>query len=215
MVKSPGATRRIRRCFLMSADTMSDSSLPIDELVERLRTIKRSSPELYQEAWGKLPRKTQSAILSYEEHHKSTHAHTSHTTFEDHEPLTPHHASTPRPHEDHQRPSHPHTSHTDYEAPERLSPLHAPTSRAASEPDQPRPGRHKTTSRISEREETEKQLKQSVASGIPKAHQIIKRAADNTHLPNTLEEVLLATQVYQLELIRISLNKLTETLAKQ
>ena len=196
----------------MSADTRSDDSIPIDEIVERLHTIKRSSPELYKEAWDKLPRKTQSAILSYEEHHKPTHAHTSHNTFEDHEPLQPHHASTSRLHDDHQRPSRPHSSHTDFEAPE-LSPLHAPASRAAMEPDQPRSAKHKTT--VSQREDTEKQLKRSVASGIPKAHQIIKRAADHPHLPNTLQEVLLATQVYQLELIRISLNKLTETLAKQ
>src|SRR5712692_2689301 len=100
----------------MPADTRSDNSIPIDEIVEKLRTIKRFSPELYQEAWDKLPRKTQSAILSYEEHHKPTRAHTSHTAFEDHEPLTPHHASTPKPHGDHQRPSHTHTSDTDYEA---------------------------------------------------------------------------------------------------
>ncbi len=199
----------------MSADTRSDSSLPINEIVEKLRTIKRFSPELYQEAWDKLPRKTQSAILSYEEHHKPTRAHTSHTAFEDHEPLTPHHASTPKPHGDHQRPSHTHTSDTDYEAPEHPSPLHAPASRAAMDSAQPRSARHKTTSPVSDREETERQLKRSVASGIPKAHQIIKRAADYPHLPNTLEEVLLATQVYQLELLRISLNKLTETLAKQ
>ncbi len=199
----------------MPADTRSDNSIPIDEIVERLRTIKKSSPELYQEAWDKLPRKTQSAILSYEEHDKPTHAHTSHTHFEDHESLALHHTPALGPHDDHQRPSHSHTSHTDYEAPEHLAPLHAPVSRTAKEPDQPRPGRHKTTSRVSEREDTEKQLKRSVASGIPKAHQIIKRAADHPHLPNTLEEVLLATQVYQLELIRISLNKLTETLAKQ
>ncbi len=85
----------IRRCFRMSADTRSDSSLPINEIVEKLRTIKRFSPELYQEAWDKLPRKTQSAILSYEEHHKPTRAHTSHTAFEDHEPLTPQQPWTP------------------------------------------------------------------------------------------------------------------------
>ncbi len=199
----------------MSADTRSDNSLPIDEIVERLRTIKKSSPELYQEAWEKLPRKTQSAILSYEDHHRPTHAHTSHTSFEDHEPLPPHHASISRPHDDHNRPSHPHTLHSDYEAPAHPVPLHAPASRAAMEPDQPRPSKHKTTSTTTGGEETEEQLKQSVASGIPKAHQIIKRAADHPHLPNTLQEVLLATQVYQLELIRISLNKLTETLAKQ
>ncbi len=199
----------------MSADTGSDNSLPIDEIVEKLRTIKRSSPELYREAWDKLPGKTQSAILSYEEHHRPTHAHTSHTHFEDHESLPPHHASTSRSHDDHQRSSRPHTLHSDYEAPEHPVPLHAQASRAAMEPDQPKAGRHKTTSTPSGGEETEKQLKQSVASGIPKAHQIIKRSADRPHLPNTLQEVLLATQVYQLELIRISLNKLTDTLVKQ
>ncbi len=80
---------------------------------------------------------------------------------------------------------------------------------------QPRLARHKTASAVSDRDETERQLKRSVASGIPKANQIIKRAADHPQLPNTLQEVLLATQVYQLELLRISLNKLTETLAKQ
>ena len=61
-------------------------------------------------------------------------------------------------------------------------------------------------------QETEKALKKSVSAQIPKAHQIMKQAASEQHLPTSLQEVLLATTVYELELIRIGLDKLTRRL---
>ncbi len=40
----------------------------------------------------------------------------------------------------------------------------------------------------------------------------MKQAASEQHLPTSLQEVLLATTVYELELIRIGLDKLTRRL---
>ncbi len=198
----------------MSTEQKPDSSLPIDEILEKLRTTKKSDPHLYQEAWDKLPRKTQSAIISYEEHHRSPRSHPSHSHHDYHQSSDTLHTTSSKTYEDHHRPSHAHASPTDWEAPEPSITRHSSTPKAAVGP-QPKAGKHEAAVATIEPTDLIGQLKESVARGVPKAHQIIKQAADHSHQPNTLQEVLLATQVYQLELIRISLNKLTETLAKQ
>ena len=186
----------------------------IQEIVERLRRIKDTDPDLYREAWDKIPRKTQAAITEYEEHHKSSRSHTSHAHSE-HQPSSTLHTSWSKSYEDHHKPSHAHSSARDWEAPEPSITHHSFASKAAATPDQPRPSKHEALSPKIEPEDLESELRESVAKGVPKAHQIMKKAADNPHLPSTVQEVLLATQVYELELIRSALNKLTTQLGKQ
>ncbi len=216
------------------------STPPMSGIVEKLRAIKKTDPELYVEAWNKLSPKTQAAILSYEAHeqssdhphadldrHKPSHALSSSTS--DH---SPHQHSRAWEHsEDYHKPAQIHAGATDWEAPERSHSHHSPSkshghdaathllkpsaSTAAEGSEELDTRRAKTRVKTGETDETEKELRKSVSAQIPKAHQIMKNAASERHLPTTLQEVLLATQVYELELIRIGLNRLTRQLEKQ
>ncbi len=221
------------------ASNIRSYSPSIEEIVEKLRSIRETSPELYKEAWNKIPHKTQTAILEYEadeksgHHHQSdTHHKTSHETgststhfshnypqaakfHEEHHnnPQTRHEArdweAPARTHEHHPHPHQPSTPHSDKEDNHLLnSPAHA----AIEDSHKTETAKPKQLASTSNPEETEKALRKSVSAQIPKAHQIMKQAANEQHLPTSLQEVLLATTVYELELIRMGLDKLAKRL---
>jgi hypothetical protein len=215
----------------------------IEEILSKLRGIEKTDPELYKEAWSKLPHKTQAAILSYEaneksrqhhnttDHHKASHSssspaahsvsHLLEKSFYEETPKAAHTHSEARdweaPAHTHHAESPAHTHHTEssssHEHDEDLYRLNSPVHKAAEELHS-KDTSDKTTSRNNP-DELEKEIKKSVSAQIPKAHQIMKHAASERHLPNTLQEVLLATQVYELELIRISIDRLAKRLEKQ
>jgi len=218
----------------------SRSSSPfIEEIVEKLRSIRETSPELYKEAWDKIPHKTQTAIQQYEAgeksghqqqsatHHKpppepgSTTTHFSHNypqTAKFHEeqhssPKTHHEARDwEAPVGAHEHHSHEHQSSITHSDKEVKHPLNSPALTAIEDSHKTETAKPKLPASTSDPEEAEKALKKSVSAQIPKAHQIMKQAASEQHLPTSLQEVLLATTVYELELIRIGLDKLTRRL---
>ena len=221
------------------ASNSRSSSPSIEEIVEKLRSIRETSPELYKEAWDKIPHKTQTAILHYEAgeksgHHRQsdTHHKTSHETgststhfshnypqtskfHEEHHsnPQTRHDASDwEAPARTHEHHSHAHQSSTPHSNKEANHPLNSPARTAIEDSHKTETAKPKPLESTSNPEETEKSLRKSVSAQIPKAHQIMKQAASEQHLPTSLQEVLLATTVYELELIRIGLDKLTRRL---
>ncbi len=229
-------SRRPRRS--LASNTRSS---PIEEIVEKLRDIKENHPELYKEAWSKIPHKTQTAIQEYESHHKhnqhnqsDTHHKTTHEpapasthfshnyphakSYEDqHRNPSSHHEARDweapaRTHEPRSHTSEPSTMTSNKETNHRLS---SPTLSANHDSEKSESIRTKSTSSPGSSEESEKALRKSISAEIPKAHEIMKQAAKEEHLPTSLQEVLLATTVYELELIRIGLDKLTKQLAKQ
>jgi len=221
------------------ASNSRSSSPSIEEIVEKLRNIRETSPELYKEAWDKIPHKTQTAIQQYEANEKSGHHHqsdthhkTSHETgststhfYYDnihasklHEerqshPQTRHEASDwETPAQIHEHDSHAHQSSTPHSYKEANHRLNSPARTAIEDSHKTETVKPKPLASTRNPEETEKALKKSVSAQIPKAHQIMKQAAGEQHLPTSLQEVLLATTVYELELIRIGLDKLTRRL---
>jgi hypothetical protein len=221
------------------ASNIRSSSPSIEEIVDRLRSIKETSPELYKEAWDKIPHKTQTAILEYEADEKSRHHHQSDTHHK-----TPHetgststrfshnypqtakfheeHHSNPQTHREasdweapagtHEHQTHAHQSSTHHSDKEANSLLNSPAFTATENSHKTEIARPKPLASTSNSEEAEKALRKSVSAQIPKAHQIMKQASSEQHLPSSLQEVLLATTVYELELIRIGLDKLTRRL---
>jgi hypothetical protein len=218
------------------ASSTKSSSPSIEEIVEKLRGIKETSPELYKEAWSKIPHKTQTAILQYEANEKSGHHHQGETHNKpSHESsLTSPSFSHNYPHaskyyEEHQKNTQTRSEARDWEAPtqshqhQSSTPHHdkgaghalsSPALAAEEDSAKTDTTKSKTASSSSKAEETEKDLRRSVSAQIPKAHQIMKQAVNERHLPTTLQEVLLATTVYELELIRIGLDKLSKQLEK-
>ncbi len=221
------------------ASNSRSSSPSIEEIVEKLRSIRETSPELYKEAWDKIPHKTQTAILQYEADEKSGHHHQSNTyhktshetgstsTHSSHNNLhtskfqEEHHSNPQTRHEardweaparTHERHSHAHQSSTPHSNKEANHPLNSPARTAIEDSHKTETAKPKPLESTSNPEETEKSLRKSVSAQIPKAHQIMKQAASEQHLPTSLQEVLLATTVYELELIRIGLDKLTRRL---
>ena len=221
------------------ASNSRSSSLSIEEIVEKLRSIRETSPELYKEAWDKIPHKTQTAILHFEADEKSGHHHQSDTHHKtSHEPGSTstqsshnnlhtskfhegHHSNPQTRHEardweaparTHEHHSHAHQSSTQHSNKEANHPLNSPARTATEDSLKTETAKPKPLASTSNPEETEKALRKSVSAHIPKAHQIMKQAASEQHLPTSLQEVLLATTVYELELIRIGLDKLTRRL---
>lgn len=215
------------------------SSPSIEEIVERLRSIRETSPELYKEAWSKIPHKTQTAILQYEAgeksghhhqsdtHHKASHeAGSTSTHFSHNFPQTAkfyeEHHTSPQTHREardweapvgrHEHHSHAHQSSTSHGDKEVNHLLNSPALTAIEDSHKTENAKPKPLASTNNPEETEKALRKSVSAQIPKAHQIMKQAASEQHLPTSLQEVLLATTVYELELIRIGLDKLTRRL---
>ncbi len=90
--------------------------------------------------------------------------------------------------------------------------LNTPALTATEDSHKTENARSKPLASTSNPEETEIALRKSVSVQIPRAHQIMKQAANEQHLPTSLQEVLLATTVYELELIRIGLDKVTRPL---
>jgi hypothetical protein len=221
------------------ASNSRSSSPSIEEIVEKLRSIRETSPELYKEAWNKIPHKTQTAIIQYEADEKSDHHHQSDThhktshetalnsTHSFYDALHPskfheeqqrvhqarHEASDweapARTHEHHSHAHQSSTHHSDKEADQRLN---TPAHTAIEDSHKTETAKSKSLASTGNPEETEKALRKSVSAQIPKARQIMKQAASEQHLPTSLQEVLLATTVYELELIRIGLDKLTRRL---
>src|SRR5215831_14352584 len=198
-------------------------------MVEKLRSIRETNPDLYKEAWDKIPHKTQAAILDYESHHKPTHQQHSNTHHKaSHEPSASFSHNYPTGsqfYEEHHRNQKTHSEARDWETPANSHPhlssashaerelshsLSSPVLSASEEGHKAEPAKTKQGPIYQNREETEKSLKKSVEEKIPKAHQIMKQAVNEQHLPTTLQEVLLATTVYELELNRMGIDKLAK-----
>ncbi len=221
------------------ASNSRSSSPSIEEIVEKLRSIRETSPELYKEAWDKIPHKTQTAIQQYEAeenpvphrqsdtHHKTSHETGStsiHSFYDTIHPSKSHEEQQRIHHTRHEASdwgasarTHDHGSHAHQSSTPRSDKpvnhwLNSPARTAIEDSHKTETVKPKPLARTSNSEETEKALRKSVSAQIPKAHQIMKQAASEQHLPTSLQEVLLATTVYELELIRIGLDKLTRRL---
>jgi hypothetical protein len=214
------------------------SSPSIEDIVEKLRSIRETSPELYKEAWSKIPPKTQTAILQYEagektgHHHQSdTHHKTSHEAGSTSTRFSHNFPQTAKFHEEHHGNPQAHREARDWEAPvgtqehhshahqsstshndKEFNLLNSPALTAIGDSHKSETAKPKPLASTSNSEEAEKALRKSVSTQIPKAHQIMKQAASEQHLPTSLQEVLLATTVYELELIRMGLDKLAKRL---